>query len=122
MYPGQVRAVFGSVGDRFIPPKIPKIPGPGAYELDHPVNPKTSNPDYAAKTVYFGAEASKTAPFYAGAGGESGVVHAPVFGSQTSRFQDKVEGISLFCLYALFTRLHAPHLLRYPTSWRLQCF
>lgn len=73
---GQVRTVFGSVADRFQVQKVSKIPGPGAYDVQSSANPLNS----AGKLVFF-------------AGAEPMNVHAPVFGSQTNRFQDKIEDV-----------------------------
>ena len=87
---GQRRAVFGSVSDRFQARKREVMPGPGAYDID------TEKKSVHLEKEEYGREASvaNSSLYYYSQSNDAGV-HAPIFGSQTTRFQDKIEGFFL---------------------------
>ncbi|KAJ3028763.1 UNVERIFIED_CONTAM: Sperm-tail PG-rich repeat-containing protein 2 [Siphonaria sp. JEL0065] len=105
MTPGGTRPkAFGSVSERFIKPRAPKVPGPGQYDIANippPPPPSTSNKRNG--NIHTGLPSRKTTPsspikqrkkkplvivqpIGTGASVDPQKVRIPVFGSQTARF------------------------------------
>ncbi|KAJ3303471.1 Sperm-tail PG-rich repeat-containing protein 2 [Kappamyces sp. JEL0829] len=87
-YAGQPRPVFGSVSDRFVDKPKSQQPGPGAYDLDaKSKNPKKEGAEKMAPV------SRKAGLFHSSPDEWHTKFHVPVFGTQTNRFEDKVEDL-----------------------------
>ncbi|KAI8622554.1 hypothetical protein BC830DRAFT_439584 [Chytriomyces sp. MP71] len=100
---------FGSVSERFIKPKAPKVPGPGQYDITN-IPPPPPNTGSKKGAIYTGLPSRKNTPsspnrqrkkkpqiviHSLGPGVDANKVRIPVFGSQTARFHkmDDAEGL-----------------------------
>jgi hypothetical protein len=91
-YQGQPMAAFGSISHRFRQKKLQIQPGPGAYEVEHKkLNSQSEKSQRNLRSrIHRLAQKGPTVLHVGEDEIWAGKMHVPVFGTQTSRFDDKV--------------------------------